>query len=222
VRNVGQTAGTPATDIGHACWSYDDPRPFDDYARAFLREGLVAGERVWYVAGSRFDATAEWLRSMGAGTGRADTVRVVSVTDAYFGDRAIDPLGQRDAWAAALRDALAEGFPGMRVVADVTDLVRTITPGFLAAEDVGDLVLAVSEAVANAYRHGRPEVRLRIWRGDDRIVVTVTDSGAGPKDPFAGLMPMGDGADGGLGLWLVHQTCSHVAMHRHPTASRSA
>lgn len=112
-----------AHDVGHACWSFDDPRPFDEYARAFLTAGLAAGERVWYVAGPRFDATANWLR--GIETVRPDTVRVVDVTEAYFGDQAIDPRGQIEAWAAESRAATAAGFHGMRVVADVTSLVRT-------------------------------------------------------------------------------------------------
>jgi anti-sigma regulatory factor (Ser/Thr protein kinase) len=59
--------------------------------------------------------------------------------------------------------------------------------------------------------------RMRLWRAPDRLVVTVTDAGGGPRDPFAGLLPAGSGADGGLGLWIVHQSCSHVAMYRDPT-----
>ena len=87
--------------------------------------------------------------------------------------------------------------------------------GDLAADEVEDLVVAVSEVVTNALRHGRPPVRLRVWTGPDRIVVEVRDGGSGPKDPFAGLLPAtGDGAAGGLGLWIAHQSCSHMVMHR--------
>ncbi|WP_436534487.1 anti-sigma factor RsbA family regulatory protein [Actinoplanes sp. HUAS TT8] len=93
--------------------------------------------------------------------------------------------------------------------------VRAADRGHVPPAEVDDLIVAVSEAVANAQRHGRGPIRLRLWSGTDRIVVTVTDSGAGPKDPFAGLLPAGDGANGGLGLWIAHQTCSHVALYRH-------
>jgi hypothetical protein len=55
-----------------------------------------------------------------------------------------------------------------------------------------------------------------LWAGTDRIVVSVTDAGAGPKDPFVGLLPMGDGSDGGLGMWIINQMCNHVVMHRGP------
>ncbi|WDZ83260.1 sensor histidine kinase [Micromonospora cathayae] len=86
--------------------------------------------------------------------------------------------------------------------------------GHLPADDVEDLVVAVSEAVTNAVRHGRPPVRFRLWSGPDRIVAAISDGGDGPKDPFAGLLPAGTGAAGGLGLWIVHQSCNHVTMHR--------
>ncbi|MFC0003768.1 sensor histidine kinase [Micromonospora siamensis] len=86
--------------------------------------------------------------------------------------------------------------------------------GQLSVDEMEDLVVAVSEAVTNGLRHGRPSVRLRVWAGEDRIVVAVTDRGSGPAYPFAGLLPTGDGAAGGLGLWITHQSCNHVAHYR--------
>jgi anti-sigma regulatory factor (Ser/Thr protein kinase) len=80
----------------------------------------------------------------------------------------------------------------------------------LSAGDVEDLVIAVSETVTNAICHGRPPVGLRLWVARDRIVVTVTDQGSGPSDPFAGLLPAATAPDGGLGLWLIYQLCSLV------------
>lgn len=71
--------------------------------------------------------------------------------------------------------------------------------------------MAVSETVANAQRHGLGSVRLQLWSGTDRLVATVTDA----KDPSAGLLPAGDGTNGGLGLWTAHQPCNHVTLHRH-------
>ncbi|MEU6641963.1 sensor histidine kinase [Saccharomonospora sp. NPDC046836] len=84
----------------------------------------------------------------------------------------------------------------------------------LHPHDLHDLALGVSEAVGNAHQHGQPPVQLRIWVAADRIVATVTDSGSGPADPFAGLLPA-DRSTGGLGLWLMHQICSYVTMDRH-------
>lgn len=98
--------------------------------------------------------------------------------------------------------------------AEARAAVHKAARGQVSADDVDDLVVAVSETVTNALRHGRPPVRLRVWSGDDRIVATVRDGGDGPADPYCGLLPVGDGAPGGLGLWITYQSCSHVTWHR--------
>ncbi|HET9257184.1 MAG TPA: sensor histidine kinase [Pseudonocardiaceae bacterium] len=84
----------------------------------------------------------------------------------------------------------------------------------LPTADVEDLVIAVSETVTNAICHGHPPVQLRIWPGPDRIVVTVTDEGGGPTDPFAGLLPAASAPVGGLGLWVTYQLCELVTIDR--------
>jgi anti-sigma regulatory factor (Ser/Thr protein kinase) len=76
-------------------------------------------------------------------------------------------------------------------------------------------VIAVSETVTNAACHGQPPAQLRTWAAHDRIVVTVTDQGSGPGDPFAGLLPAGHAPAGGLGLWLTHQLCNLVTFDHH-------
>ncbi|MFB9684279.1 anti-sigma factor RsbA family regulatory protein [Amycolatopsis plumensis] len=94
----------------------------------------------------------------------------------------------------------------------VTDFNKTDLP----AADIDDLVLAVSEIVDNALRHGRPPVRFRIWADADHMVVTVHDTGTGLSDPFAGLLPANRHI-GGRGLWITHQVCSQVTLHRDDT-----
>ncbi|GAA1348789.1 sensor histidine kinase [Saccharothrix algeriensis] len=84
----------------------------------------------------------------------------------------------------------------------------------LTAEEVDDALLSVTEAVTNAGRHGLPPVRLRLWSDAELLVVTVHDRGAGPGDPFAGLLPASNRSTGGFGLWLTHQLCHHVAFAR--------
>ncbi|MFI5836283.1 anti-sigma factor RsbA family regulatory protein [Micromonospora sp. NPDC051300] len=98
--------------------------------------------------------------------------------------------------------------------AGAREAVRAADAGLLPPDDVDDLVMAVSEVVCNALRHGTAPVRLQLWRGPDRMVVAVHDRGPGPKDPYAGLLPAGDGTEGGLGLWISHQSCDHVTHHR--------
>lgn len=79
-------------------------------------------------------------------------------------------------------------------------------------EVVEDFLLAVDEMTSNAIRHGLPPVGLRLWTSGERLVCTVSDSGPGLTDPFAGYGPA-HGADlsrGGMGLWLARQLCDHV------------
>jgi anti-sigma regulatory factor (Ser/Thr protein kinase) len=87
-------------------------------------------------------------------------------------------------------------------------------PAFLTEPQRDGLVTAVSETATNAIRHGRPPIDVRVWVGEDRMIVTVTDAGAGPKYPYAGLLPDPDGDPGGIGLWLTFQLCDHVSLGR--------
>jgi anti-sigma regulatory factor (Ser/Thr protein kinase) len=87
------------------------------------------------------------------------------------------------------------------------------------ALDIDDVVMCVNEALTNALLHGRSPVRVRLWSSVERIVVSVSDGGEGPGDPFVGLLPgtHHEGAEGqsaGLGLWMAHQMCSHLTYDR--------
>ncbi|NES31578.1 sensor histidine kinase [Micromonospora terminaliae] len=117
-----------------------------------------------------------------------------------------------------LPDPLQRTGPAVELVdpapAEARDAVRAAHRGQLPADHLDDLVVSVSEVVSNALRHGVPPVRMRLWSAPDRMVVTVQDRGPGPADPYAGLLPAGNGAAGGLGLWISHQSCNHVALHR--------
>ncbi|GAB7038864.1 MULTISPECIES: sensor histidine kinase [Catenuloplanes] len=88
--------------------------------------------------------------------------------------------------------------------------------GRLTPDALDDLAVAVSETVTNAHRHGTPPITVRLWTLADRFTVSVTDAGRGPTDPFAGLLPAGDGARGGLGLWVTHQCCDAVTERHGP------
>ena len=84
----------------------------------------------------------------------------------------------------------------------------------LGADDVSDMVFAASEGVTNALYHGRPPIVFRLWADADHMVVTVTDKGRGPANPFTGLLPATSTSLAGLGLWIAHNVCSHVALDR--------
>lgn len=92
-------------------------------------------------------------------------------------------------------------------------VVRDLARGMLSPSRRGDLELAVSEAMTNALVHGEPPVVVRAFVGADRVIVDINDRGNGPKDPLAGLFPVGDErAESGRGLWIAHQLDLDVTM----------
>lgn len=111
----------------HVCWSYDNPVAFRSQAREFLLEGLAAGERVWYVPVGQPGSLVERLRRVNGFEDalRRGAARVVSLSSTYRNGSVIDPPAQVSAYAAATEAALAAGYTGFRVVAEVTSLVRT-------------------------------------------------------------------------------------------------
>ncbi len=89
--------------------------------------------------------------------------------------------------------------------------------GRIPATTLQDLLIGATEAVANAQHHGRPPATVRIWAAGDRIVVTVHDTGHGPADRLAGLVPAPSRTPDhrlGLGLWVTHQLDLDVALRR--------
>ncbi|WP_158548537.1 sensor histidine kinase [Blastococcus sp. TF02A-26] len=102
---------------------------------------------------------------------------------------------------------------GATALAELRGRVRTALE--TAVPDVDqreDLLLAVAEVMANAFRHGRPPVSVRLWGDRRRLICTVTDSGRGYDDPLAGFQPAhgDDLAHGGMGLWLARKLWDSV------------
>ena len=113
-------------------------------------------------------------------------------------------------------DPLQQTVPAIELVNPAPAQARAVLAGMgdgvLTPEALADLRIAVTETVTNALVHGTAPTVVRYWDGPDRVVVTVTDGGKGPGDPFAGLRAAAHAPSGGLGLWLTHQLCDHVSM----------
>ena len=109
-------------------------------------------------------------------------------------------------------------------VDDLTDLRQlrhqlgaAVAASALPADITSEFVFAVGEVTTNAIRHGQPPVRVRAWVTPNRLSCTVTDSGPGIDDPFAGYVPAHtDPSRGGLGLWLARRLCDEVDLRRTP------
>ncbi len=79
-------------------------------------------------------------------------------------------------------------------------------------EEADDLVLVVSELVANGVRHGSPPVALRIEPTDDAgALVTVTDAGSGS---LPAAQEAGDDEGHGRGLSMVEALSSQTGWSR--------
>lgn len=116
-------------------------------------------------------------------------------------------------------DPLEDSTPMIELVnrpaADVRHALTQIGRGRVPDTTLQDLLLGVSEAVSNTLRHGRPPATVRIWATSGRIVVNVHDTGHGPADRLAGLIPApGSTANLGKGLWVMHQLDIDVALRR--------
>ena len=112
---------------GHRCCLYDDAADFHRLVAAFFTEGLRDGLRVAYAGvggpeSSRADLAGlrglDRLLSEGA-------VHIVSLEEVYRPDHPLDPERLVARYAAATERALADGFRGLRLSADGTELVRS-------------------------------------------------------------------------------------------------
>ena len=74
----------------------------------------------------------------------------------------------------------------------------------VSAERSAELALAVTEAATNSVRHGGGSGALSVWEQDGALVCEVRDAGL-VEDPMAGRRAPAPEAEGGRGLWLVHQ-----------------
>ncbi|MHA6757374.1 anti-sigma factor RsbA family regulatory protein [Streptacidiphilus sp. PAMC 29251] len=81
----------------------------------------------------------------------------------------------------------------------------------------GDLVLAISEAAANSLAHGGGHGTLRLWAtASGTVIAEISDTGH-LIDPLAGRSrPTLASANGGRGLWMIHQLCDLVETRATP------
>ena len=99
--------------------------------------------------------------------------------------------------------------------AQIRRAVTSIGHGHVPAPILLDLEIGASEAVSNAWRHGRPPVTVRIWAAAGRIVLHVHDTGPGPADPLAGLTPSWARPEfEHSGLWLIRTLDLDTALIR--------
>src|SRR5215217_7501837 len=117
-----EVPGAGTTD--HVCWVYDDEAAFDLAVRDFLAGGLERGERLLCVG----ERVIESLQSLTlpdqdvADLMAAGALETQTIAEAYAATGPFRPEGQLAYYETATRRALAEGYRGLRVVAEVSVL----------------------------------------------------------------------------------------------------
>jgi hypothetical protein len=116
----------------HLCWVHGDPRDYRPRLSDFFRDGLERGLRVAYLGSEDAGELRELLGRV-ADTGTplvsGEAVRVISFEEFYGAAEPVDPAAVIKRYDAATQEALADGYRGLRVSADVTDLVVRLSGG---------------------------------------------------------------------------------------------
>jgi anti-anti-sigma regulatory factor len=147
VRAHGVLSDIPeAGTSDHVCWVYDDDAAFDRAVQEFLAGGLERGDRVLCVG----ERVIERLHGLSLSAGDVPTliaagaVETQTLAQAYAAAGPFRTANQLSYYAAATRRALAEGYRGLRVVADVSVLAAdpVTRAGLIRWEQVADGFIA--------------------------------------------------------------------------------
>lgn len=137
---------------GHACWAFDEMDEFTATALEFLDDGLCTGQRIVYVGSESVDEQRERLDPLGNVGSMIDVgkLQLFELKDLYSIGEPVDTETQIAIYNAATDAALADGYSGLRVAAQATDLV--IEPQTWNAhvrwESIADRVMSVRPLAA--------------------------------------------------------------------------
>jgi serine/threonine-protein kinase RsbW len=107
-----------------------------------------------------------------------------------------------------------------RVVAEIRRRFETFVRGArFSPQEVEDLKIAVSEACANAIRHGSPhgphnQFRFSTSLVGDQLTIEIADEGHGFTPRSASLPPPGEFQGGGRGIFLMQRFCDSLEVER--------
>jgi hypothetical protein len=110
----------------HLCWVHGDGRDCRPRLAEFFGEGLERGLQVAYLgAGNVEELRGHLDRFVDVGpllTG--EDIRIISFDEIYRVGEPVVPAEVMKKCVGATQEALADGYQGLRIGADVTDLVR--------------------------------------------------------------------------------------------------
>ncbi len=116
----------------HLCCIYETEEEHRAVLTPFLRQGLESGEKVVYIVDARTaEAIRDYLRQDGLDVEPRLASRQLSILtrdDAYMREGVFDPEGMIALLRAETKQALAEGYPALRVTGEMTWALRGL-PG---------------------------------------------------------------------------------------------
>lgn len=122
---MGSYRADPSGEYGHIGWQYRDRGEFLCRAAEYLAVGLDLGQRVSYVGDGDPAALQAGLATAGLGAD-VDRVDVKTIPEHFlFRAGVVDAAGMAERYASAAIAAIAGGYSGLRIVLDVTPVVRT-------------------------------------------------------------------------------------------------
>ncbi|HSE54516.1 MAG TPA: MEDS domain-containing protein [Nocardioidaceae bacterium] len=135
----------------HASWAYATPAAFHEAVTDYLADGAERGERLVYVGSARTGELADHLAGMPERDRLLDDGRLTlyPLEALYTVDEPLDPHVQVGVFHGEAAQALADGFAGLRVAGDITELAQdpALLPQLLEYELAVDAMLLANTAV---------------------------------------------------------------------------
>jgi anti-anti-sigma regulatory factor len=126
----------------HACWGYATAAERAEAAAEWLLDGLRQGQRAMYVGDDTADNLVDDLAGMPNRDAllRDGSLLVHELTELYDTTKPIDSHAQLAVYDRAVRQAIEDGFHGIRATADITALVTDPSrrPAHVHWEQVAD------------------------------------------------------------------------------------
>lgn len=122
---AGRAAGLGPHD--HLCWAYEHGDDLHEAIVEFLADGLARGLRVAYAASWDVPRLRDDLAGLDDLDGQLarGALRLLPLAELYGDQLLAFPEQQVARYATLTREALADGFSGLRVAVEATELVRT-------------------------------------------------------------------------------------------------
>lgn len=132
MRTIGAIGTTRDLSSGdHVSWTYSSDAEHREVLSAFFAEGAARGERLVYFAPRSlrerlpdYLGSGEFNRLVGSGR-----LLTLPTEDAFGPGTAFDPDAVLGSWESLTRDAVAEGFPGLRAAGEAGWLLGHVGTG---------------------------------------------------------------------------------------------